>query len=298
MRRAASASHARVNRQRFSVRVIRSRSCRSATSARRWPRSLAGRLRLGRLRRRRPRRRPADGRRSSPPPNVYGSIASAVGGDRVTVTSLIDRSGRRPAQYESTPADAAAVGRATAGGLQRRRLRRLRDAKLLESAGGQPHGDRRRPTLSGLEPTPDASSTSTSGTACRRCRSWPTTLATDLGAADPANADRVPGQRRRRSTPGSTSCMAKVEAIKADAPGRPGRRHRAGAGLPHRRRPGSSTPPRRSSPRRSRRTPTRPPPSSLPADARAVRPDPVEALIVNAQTETPTTDQVRAGGAD
>ena len=38
---------------------------------------------------------------------------------------------------------------------------------------------------------------------------------------------------------------------------------------------------------------TDPPAAVLAADPGAVRPDPVQALIVNAQTETPTTDQVR-----
>ena len=41
------------------------------------------------------------------------------------------------------------------------------------------------------------------------------------------------------------------------------------------------------------------PPAAVLAQTLALfGPDPVRALIVNAQTETPTTDQVRAGGAD
>ena len=42
--------------------------------------------------------------------NVYGSIASAVGGDRVTVKSIIDSPDADPHEYEASPADAAAVG--------------------------------------------------------------------------------------------------------------------------------------------------------------------------------------------
>lgn len=42
--------------------------------------------------------------------NVYGSIARAVGGDRVTVKSIIDGPAADPHEYEATPADAAAVG--------------------------------------------------------------------------------------------------------------------------------------------------------------------------------------------
>src|SRR5690242_16468116 len=41
--------------------------------------------------------------------NVYGSIVKAVGGDRVAVTSIIDSPDADPHDYESTPADAAAV---------------------------------------------------------------------------------------------------------------------------------------------------------------------------------------------
>ena len=44
--------------------------------------------------------------------NVYGSIAHAVGGDRVAVTSIIHSPDADPHEYESTPADAAAVSRA------------------------------------------------------------------------------------------------------------------------------------------------------------------------------------------
>jgi zinc/manganese transport system substrate-binding protein len=41
--------------------------------------------------------------------NVYGSIAQAVGGGRVTVKSIINNPDADPHEYESTPADAAAV---------------------------------------------------------------------------------------------------------------------------------------------------------------------------------------------
>ncbi|MDT7578981.1 MAG: zinc/manganese transport system substrate-binding protein [Pseudonocardiales bacterium] len=42
--------------------------------------------------------------------NVYGSVARAVGGDRVSVKSIIDGPAADPHEYEATPADAAAVG--------------------------------------------------------------------------------------------------------------------------------------------------------------------------------------------
>ncbi|MDQ4119292.1 MAG: zinc ABC transporter substrate-binding protein [Actinomycetota bacterium] len=44
--------------------------------------------------------------------DVWGSVASAVGGDRVAVTSIINSPDKDPHEYESTPADAAAVEKA------------------------------------------------------------------------------------------------------------------------------------------------------------------------------------------
>ncbi len=44
--------------------------------------------------------------------DVYGSIVSAVGGDRVAVTSIIDNPTTDPASYDSTPRDAIAISRA------------------------------------------------------------------------------------------------------------------------------------------------------------------------------------------
>ena len=41
--------------------------------------------------------------------DVYGSVVSAIGGDAVQVTSFIDSPSKDPHDYESTPADAAAV---------------------------------------------------------------------------------------------------------------------------------------------------------------------------------------------
>jgi zinc/manganese transport system substrate-binding protein len=45
--------------------------------------------------------------------DVYGSIARAVGGDRVAVRSIINSPDADPHEYEATPADAAAVADAT-----------------------------------------------------------------------------------------------------------------------------------------------------------------------------------------
>ena len=45
--------------------------------------------------------------------DVYGAVASAVGGDTAAVTSLIRSADADPHEYEPTPADTLAVSRAT-----------------------------------------------------------------------------------------------------------------------------------------------------------------------------------------
>lgn len=44
--------------------------------------------------------------------DVWGSVAQAVGGDRVAVTSIINSPDKDPHEYEATPTDATAVGKA------------------------------------------------------------------------------------------------------------------------------------------------------------------------------------------
>jgi zinc/manganese transport system substrate-binding protein len=44
--------------------------------------------------------------------DVYGAIVSAVGGSAVQVTSIINSPDADPHEYESTPKDAVAVGKA------------------------------------------------------------------------------------------------------------------------------------------------------------------------------------------
>src|ERR687896_2342606 len=71
--------------------------------------------------------------------NVYGSIVQAVGGDRVSVQSLIDDPAADPHSYESTPADAAAVAKArlvvgNGGGYDDF------PPRIVESSGGTPPG--------------------------------------------------------------------------------------------------------------------------------------------------------------
>ena len=241
------------------------RRCRSAASVVGAGRPAPGRVRLRHGGPRPPtrRRRPArgDGLRSSPRPTSTAASSSAVGGDR-------GRGRRRSSttrpptrtRYESTPADAAAVAGAklvvsTAaatttscpadrwsargrGGRRREaselaglaHRRRVQRARLVQPAHGAEAGRHGSPT--------------------------------DLGAADPAHAARLHAPTPRRSPARVDELQASGRGHRRRAPRRAGRGHRAGAGLPARRPPGSPTPPRRSSPRPSRRTPTRPRPWS------------------------------------
>jgi zinc/manganese transport system substrate-binding protein len=222
--------------------------------------------------------------------NVYGAIARAVGGDLVTVRSLIDNPEADPHSYESTPADAAAVAGATVvvangGGYD--------DfvPELVEASGG-------RPTaidvvaLSGLE-TPGAT-----GFNEHVWYSLPTVqklagqLATDLGAADPADAAAYAANARAFSGR-VDGLVADTAAIGAAHRGTrvavtepvPGYLLRA-AGLV------DATPPEFTE---AIEEDTDPPAAAL-AAALALfgPPQPVAALVLNAQTTTPTTDQVRA----
>ncbi len=156
--------------------------------------------------------------------NVYGSIVSAIGGDRVAVTSIIDSPDADPHEYESTPADAAAVNEAklvvvNGGGYDDFAT------KLVDSASA-------KPTvidvveLSGLEPaeteaTPAPAGEEEHGEFNEHVwYSLPTVekladrLATDLAAADPAGAatytDNATAFKGRVD-----GLIAKLDAIKA-----------------------------------------------------------------------------------
>jgi zinc/manganese transport system substrate-binding protein len=236
--------------------------------------------------------------------NVYGSIVEAVGGDRVSVDSLIDDPAADPHSYESTPADAAAVAKARLvvvnGGGYDDFLPRL-----VESSGATPTvvdvaG------LSGLvpaeeehaegEPEPEGEEHGHGEFNEHFWYSLPTVqkvatqIATDLGAADPADA-AVFTANAEAFNARVADLVTRAEAIGKAQPGArvavtepvPGYLVQT-AGLT------DATPPEFTE---AIEEDTDPPAAALQETLALFSGDPVRALILNAQTETPSTDQVR-----
>ncbi|MBW0090549.1 zinc ABC transporter substrate-binding protein [Pseudonocardia sp. KRD-184] len=239
--------------------------------------------------------------------NVYGSIAQAVGGDAVTVESLIDDPAADPHSYESTPADAATVAAGdivvyNGGGYDEFM------PQLLENAGGEPVVIDVA-ELSGLVPA-DAGEPHDEGEAHSEEEhgefnehfwySLPTVqalaqrLAQDLGAADAANAATYTANAEAFSA-SIDGLIERTEAVGASVPGGrvavtepvPGYLVQT-AGLI------DTTPPEFAEAVEEDTDP----PAAVVAQTLALfdatSQDPLRALILNAQTETPTTDQVRA----
>jgi zinc/manganese transport system substrate-binding protein len=228
--------------------------------------------------------------------NVYGSIARTVGGDRVEVTSLINDPEADPHSYEATPADAAKVASADVvlynGGGYDDFMERL-----VQSSGGKATAINVT-QLSGLAPAATGSgAASTDGPSFNEhlWYSLPTVqkvagqLATDLGAADPADAARFTSNAQAFDGQ-VTNLLTKEQAIGAAHPGArvavtepvPGYLIQ-GAGLT------DVTPPEFS---HAIEEDTDPPAAVLQQTLALFTNDPVSVLILNAQTETPTTTQV------
>ncbi|MHA6624137.1 metal ABC transporter solute-binding protein, Zn/Mn family [Pseudonocardia sichuanensis] len=243
--------------------------------------------------------------------NVYGSIVEAVGGDRVSVESLIYDPAADPHSYESTPADAAAVAGArlvvTNGGGYDDFV-----TQLVEASGATPTVVEAT-EVSGLEPAEEHAEGEDHAAeehaaeehghehehgafnehvwySLPAMQALATRLATDLGAADPAgaaeftaNAEAFNGQM--------AELLTRAEAIGAARPGTrvavtepvPGYLVEA-AGLT------DATPPAFTE---AIEEDTDPPAAVLQETLALFQGDPVRALVVNAQTETPSTDQVR-----
>lgn len=222
--------------------------------------------------------------------NVYGSIAEAVGGSRVTVESLINDPAADPHSYESTPADAVKVAHAevvvfNGGGYDDWMSR------LVESAGTGDRSVLDVTELSGLVLDPAAggfnehlwySLLTVAKLAAR--------LATDLGAADSAHATEYNAN--------AAAFNAKVSELttqtRAVGTAHPGGRVAVTepvpgylidtAGLT------DATPEAFAE---AVEEGTDPPAAVLQQTLALFTSDPVLALILNAQTQTPTTDQVR-----
>ena len=163
--------------------------------------------------------------------DVYGAVVQAVGGDRVTVTSLIDDPAADPHSYEAPPAAAAAVARArlvvvNGGGYDdfAERLTPGPDAKVIDVVA-----------LSGLTAPAGGELNEHVWYSLPTMKKLAGQIATDLGAADPAGAARSP-RTPTRSARGWTSSIARVDALKAAHARRAHRRDRAGAAVPDRRR--------------------------------------------------------------
>lgn len=224
--------------------------------------------------------------------NVYGSIAKAIGGDKVAVESLITDPAADPHSYESTPADATKVAKAAVvvfnGGGYDDWM-----PKLVQAAGGS------RTVvdvveLSGLSPTPAPAE----GTFNEHV--WydlPTVtklaskLSDELGKADAANAATYSANAQAFITK-LAELTTKTKAIGTAHPAAkvaitepvPGYLIKA-AGLT------DATPPEFAE---AVEEDTDPPAAVLQSTlALFAGADKVKALILNAQTETPTTNQVK-----
>lgn len=144
--------------------------------------------------------------------DVYGAVASAVGGPGVPVTSLIRSADADPHEYEPTPADALAVSRATVfvangGGYDDFA------GKLYDAAKAKPISVVVTALSGGDSEAPDFNE-----------HVWydlPTIkkladyLATSLGAADQPNANRYLDNAKKFDAQ-VDGLMAKVAAIKAE----------------------------------------------------------------------------------
>ncbi len=218
--------------------------------------------------------------------NVYGSIAQAVGGDAVSVTSIIDSPDADPHEYEARPTDAVAVTTAkvlvyNGAGYDDFATR------LLGAAGTKPLAiDVAQ--LSGLQTGPGFNE--------HVWYSFPTVkkladaLATDLGRADPAQAATFTANAAAFNAR-IDAVTAKLDAVKTKHGGQ-----KVGvtepvplymvqaAGLV------DATPTEFSE---AVDEGTDPPAAVLAATLATLQgPDKVKALLPNAQTETPLTTQV------
>ncbi|MGQ0574619.1 MAG: metal ABC transporter solute-binding protein, Zn/Mn family [Pseudonocardia sp.] len=242
--------------------------------------------------------------------NVYGAIAAAVGGDRATVTSLITDPAADPHSYESTPADALTVGGArivvlNGGGY---------DAfmpGLVETAATQPTVIDVS-ELSGLEPAEEAGAEKEHaedehghgedehGHGAFNEHVWyslptvqklATRLAADLGTADAAGAAAYTADAEAFNAE-VTELSAKVQALATASPGaRVALTEPLPVYLVEQAGLRNATPEEFAEAVEEDTDP----PAAVVRQTLALfeGPQKVRALILNSQTQTPVTDQVR-----
>ena len=217
--------------------------------------------------------------------DVYGAVVQAVGGDRVTVTSLIDDPATDPHSYEAPPAAAAAVARAR--------------IVVVNGGGYDDFAERLTPgpgasvidvvALSGLAAPAGGELNEHVWYSLPTMKTLAERLAADLAAADPAGA---PGFTANAAAFGTKvdGLVAKADALKAAHAGEriavtePVPLYlTAAAGLV------DATPPEFSE---AVEEDADPPAAVVAATLDLFGADPVGALLVNAQTRTPVTDQV------
>jgi zinc/manganese transport system substrate-binding protein len=215
--------------------------------------------------------------------NVYGSIAEAVGGGRVAVKSLITDPAADPHSYESTPADAATVAGAAIvvvnGGGYDDPVQ-----ELVAAAGGTPT------VLEVAALAPPGATNEHFWYDLPLVQQVATRLAADLGAADPAHA----GEYLANAEVFSASVGELTERVRAIGAADPGARVAvtepvadyliATAGLT------DATPPEFA---RAVEEDVDPPAALVAQTLQLFTGEPVRALILNGQTRTATTDQVR-----
>ena len=217
--------------------------------------------------------------------DVYGSVVQAVGGDRVTVTSLISDPAVDPHSYEAPPAAAAAVARA-----------RL---VVVNGGGYDDFAERLTPgpgatvidvvALSGLTAPAGGQFNEHVWYSLPTMKKLAGQIAADLGVADPAGAAQFTANATAFEAR-VDDLIGRVDALKAAHAGariavtEPVPLYLTdAAGLV------DVTPPEFSE---AVEEDTDPPAAVVAATLEEFTADPVRALLVNTQTRTPVTEQV------
>lgn len=150
--------------------------------------------------------------------DVYGSIVSAVGGDAVEVTSIINKPDSDPHEYESTPSDAAAFNGAKLVVYNGADYDPFAD-KLIGAAATKPAAINVA-ELSGLEADVPAGEEFNEHVwySLPTVKKLADAVAADLGTADPASASTFTTNAAAFTTK-IDALLAELDAIKAEHDG-------------------------------------------------------------------------------